>query len=178
MDISIIVAMDKNQAIGKNGKIPWHSKEDLQYFKSLTIGHPIIMGKNTWKSLNGKPLKERFNIVLTSDESLIDHMSDNPFGPLYQNDLIETLTELHENGVEEVFIIGGGKLYDDALHKNVVDKMYINIMKNVEVENADTFFPYIDPAFWMIEKAETEFKDFDAYLYLRNPDNEKIYDFD
>ncbi len=137
MKVSIIAAIGKNRELGKDNKLLWHIKEDLQRFKSLTSGHPIIMGRKTWESLPFKPLPNRTNIVITrnSDSSFARGRLAKLTGSL------EEAVEVAKNapGSEKTFIIGGGQIYKEALEKGLVDKLYLTL---VDADSgADTFFP-------------------------------------
>lgn len=165
MIISIIAAKAKNGIIGNKNRIPWRSKEDMKYFKEMTMGCPVIMGRKTWESI-GRPLVGRLNIVLTKNEDLIGLAGEQEEGPVFIHELTAALTMLEDQGIEEVFIIGGTSIYEKALDLDLVDRMFINEMKLDEVEG-DAYFPFIEKSMWEIEKSESEFNDFDAYLYTR-----------
>lgn len=142
--ISMIVAIDKNNGIGKNNNLLVHIKEDLQYFKKITEGHTVVMGYNTWLSLPFKPLKNRENIVLTSKEIQLE-------GAIVFNDIDHLLSHLETLNEEEVFIIGGASLYNQML--NYADRLYVTHI--FEDFNADTFFPEITNE-WEIIKISAE----------------------
>jgi len=171
MVVSLIAAKTKNGIIGKDNRIPWNSKEDMQYFKEMTMGCPIIMGRKTWDSFPKKPLSGRLNIVLTNNDELIGLVGDSKEGPIFMHELTAALTMLEEQGFEEVFIIGGSSVYEKALSLDLVDQMFINQMK-FDIQDGDSYFPFIEPTMWNIEKSETEFNDFDAYLYVRKREEE------
>jgi dihydrofolate reductase len=140
----MIVAIDKNNGIGKNNDLLVHIKEDLQYFKKITDGHTIVMGYNTWLSLPFKPLKNRHNIVLTSKNIQLDGATViNGIEPLLR--FLGTLPD------KEVFIIGGASLYNQML--NYADRLYVTHI--FEDFNADTFFPEINDE-WEITKISAE----------------------
>ncbi len=151
MTISIIVAAANNNCIGKLNKLPWHLKADLQYFKKLTTGNCIIMGKNTFESI-GKPLPNRVNIVLTTDKNYTQN------GVVVRNTLQDALDYCNRWNQQEVFIIGGGKVYEQAIP--LANKLYFTKV-NTEVENGDTFFPAIDNKTWAIHNATAHTKDAD-----------------
>lgn len=137
MKISIIAAIGKNRELGKDNKLLWRISEDLKRFKALTAGHTIIMGRKTWESLPIKPLPNRTNIVVTRDSSF-----SLPGGRLVR--LARSLEEAveiakKEKGNEEIFIVGGGQIYKEAIEKKLVDKLYLTIID--AEKNADTFFP-------------------------------------
>jgi dihydrofolate reductase len=145
--IHIIVAASENNAIGKNNKLLWHLPNDLKYFKSVTTGHPIIMGRKTFESI-GKPLPNRLNIVV----------SRNPYESaenlIYSNSLQEAIRVALQKD-EEIFIIGGGEIYKQALplaHK-------IHFTKVHTVIDGDTFFPELNQNEWETESSVFHKKD-------------------
>lgn len=166
MIVSVIAAISKNGIIGRNGVIPWRSKEDMTFFKEKTIGHPIIMGRKTWDSLNAKPLKGRFNIVVTRNQELIgkrDEESED--GPLFV-DSISTGIDVISDLTTECFIIGGEQIYREALDMGLVDRMYLNIM-NQEVVG-DAYFPYFERDQWLVDQSQVKYNDFTAFTYIKN----------
>ncbi|MBA3352187.1 MAG: dihydrofolate reductase [Blastocatellia bacterium] len=126
-----IVAISKNFAIGKDGKLPWHYPADLKFFKQTTTGKTIVMGWNTWKSI-GKPLPNRLNIVLSS-RGEIDERSDVKLARRKD----DVLRLAHDLG-GDVFIIGGSKTY--LTFADQIDKWYVTEVP-LTVEDADTFMP-------------------------------------
>ena len=129
MKISMIAAIaSENRALGLNGRLIYAISEDLKRFKEITSGHPIIMGRKTFESI-GMPLPNRRNIVITRDEDyfaeevVIVHSLEEALG-LVQNE-------------DEVFIIGGGEIYKEALE--MADKLYLTIVEGSP--EADTYFP-------------------------------------
>lgn len=139
----IIVATDKNNAIGVNGKLPWHFTKDLKYFKEMTIGGTVVMGRKTWESI-GKPLFGRENVVISR---LVNKLE----GATVFKD-IESCVELLSNS-ENVFIIGGEQIYREFL--NLVDTLYITEI-GIEIENADAYFPKIDLNNWDLISTKEE----------------------
>jgi len=135
--ISIIVACDENNAIGKNNKLLTHLPNDLRYFKSVTQGHTVIMGRRTFESLPNGALPNRRNIVL----------SNNPDFKVENAEIVSSLQEAISLTCEEeeVFIIGGGSVYMEALA--IANKLYITYIY-YRFEGADTFFPEIDEKIW------------------------------
>jgi len=138
--ISIIVAIAKNLAIGKDNQLLWHISEDLKRFKKLTSGHTVIMGRNTWLSLPIRPLPNRTNIVIT----------DNPTecfeGCVMVNSIEAALAKCPPD--EECFVMGGASIYRQMMP--LADKLYITqVDKPFE---GDTFFPEIDPKVWEISE--------------------------
>jgi dihydrofolate reductase len=126
-----IVAVAKNNAIGKDGKLPWHYSADLKFFKATTTGHAVVMGFNTWRAI-GKPLPNRLNIVLSRSAQLED---DANLLFLRSKDQVIKLSEFLKC---DVFIIGGAKTY--AEFADVIDKWIVTRVP-VDVEVADTFMP-------------------------------------
>lgn len=137
--ISIIVAVAKNLAIGRNNQLLWHLGEDLKYFKRTTSGHPVIMGYNTFLSVGGRPFPNRRNIVVNN--ALPDGVRD---GVECFSSLDSALKAAQESD-DEVFVIGGGMMYRTSMP--VADRLYITEVDKV-VEDADTFFPEIDSSIW------------------------------
>jgi len=127
--ISIVVAIGKNRAIGKNNELLWNIPEDMAHFREITIGKTVIMGDKTYLSI-GRPLPNRKNIVLSLDEKF-----EAP-GCEVRHSLEEVLSE-YGKSAEEVFIIGGGMIYKLAL--SYADKLYLTIVE--DSPEADTFFP-------------------------------------
>jgi dihydrofolate reductase len=142
MNISIIVATSKNNAIGINNQLPWHLPADLKYFKQLTTGHVIVMGSNTYLSI-GKPLPNRTTIVITSQQNP-DWMVDGIHIAHSINEAIEKAKSLNET---ECFIIGGAKIYNQTIQfANKIYKTEIDI----NIENADAFFPTMNMEEWKL----------------------------
>ena len=140
MIISIIAAIDQAGGIGKDSRLPWHLSEDLRRFKQLTLGHHIIMGRKTYESI-GRPLPSRQSIVITRN-------------PEYQGESIivapsisSALQIAMDNGEDEVFVIGGGEIYEQILP--FADRIYLTEVNTVS--NCDTFFPVIDLDEWEVE---------------------------
>jgi dihydrofolate reductase len=140
--ISIIVAIARNYAIGLNNQLLWHIPADLKRFKKITSGHPVIMGKLTYLSLPVRPLPNRKNIIIT------DNKAETFDGCTTVYSIDEALDHCSES--EESFIIGGGSVYRQFLpHCN---RLYITIVhKDFE---ADTFFPEIDLSQWKLAEKE------------------------
>ena len=159
--ISAIVAVDNNWGIGYNGDLLEHIPEDLKYFKALTTGHVVVMGRKTWDSLPHKPLKDRLNIVI----------SRQPRGPLgdmafsIPMDEAKVRVSLSDND-EEWFIIGGGSIYQEFL--SVCDRVYVT-KSYKDHDNVDTYFPNLDnDSNWeIIEQSEVKtYKDIQYQFQL------------
>ncbi len=146
MMVCMIAAVADNGAIGVHGAMPWHIGEDLKYFKRVTMGCPVIMGRATYESL-GRPLPGRKNIVMSRSRTGF------PEGVVCVNSADEALLEAERTAAEKCFVIGGGKVYSELLNR--ADKLYLTRV-HVDVEDADTFFPSVDSALWMEEsRSET-----------------------
>lgn len=140
--ISIIVAIAENYAIGKKGDLLCHLPADLKHFKTITSGHTVMMGERTFLSLPKHPLPNRRNIVLT----------DVPGKTFEGAETVYSIDEMVKCcNDEEAFVIGGGMVYRQMMER--ADKLYITHIHH-SWEDADTFFPVIDPAIWKQLSAE------------------------
>ena len=128
--ISIIAAVSQNRALGKDNQLLWHIPQDLQRFKKLTFGHSIIMGRKTYESI-GRPLPNRTNIIITRNCEF------KPEGCLTVSSIKAALQLGKVKDEKEVFIIGGGQIYEQALP--FADKLYLTLVEGDF--QADTFFP-------------------------------------
>tara|TARA_B100000965_G_scaffold239960_1_gene201288 strand:+ start:1993 stop:2481 length:489 start_codon:yes stop_codon:yes gene_type:complete len=140
MIISLIVAMDKNNLIGKNNKIPWHIPGELKRFRAITMGKPIIMGRKTFESI-GKPLDGRENVVLTNNKSY------KQAGVKSYNNISEVISDF--TNYDEIFIIGGSEIY--ALVLPLAHKLYVT--KIDKIYDGDTWFPKIHYNEWKIQES-------------------------
>ena len=143
--ISIIVAIQKkDRGLGYQNKLLHRIADDLKRFKKLTDGHPIIMGRKTYDSI-GRPLPNRTNIVITRNND----WSQN--GVRVVQSIEEAITEAKKIDTEEVFIIGGGQIYDQSI--NMADRLYLTIIDGNEL--SDAFFPEYESLFLReVEKSE------------------------
>lgn len=141
---SIIVAKAENDVIGSHNKIPWHMPADLKHFKHTTLGHTIIMGRKTFASLK-KPLPGRKIIIVTT------HQHYQVPGCTVVHEIAEAFQVAQQTKETEVFIAGGGKIYQKTLP--FADKIYLTAIKT-KVEG-DTFFPVIDNTTWTVIKRES-----------------------
>ena len=141
--ISIIVAIDDNNAIGKNGDLLCHMSADLKYFKKKTTGKKVLMGSKTYESLPKRPLPNRENIVVTK------HADKTFEGAI----VVHSIEELREKVTadENAFVIGGGSIYREMLP--YADRLYITHIHH-SWDDADTFFPVIEPTIWQQTAAE------------------------
>jgi dihydrofolate reductase len=139
--IVLVAAIGENDVIGRDGQLPWRLKSDLKHFRELTINKPVIMGRKTYASI-GKPLKDRTNIVLTSDLGL-----DAPgtvLAPNLDAALAFARQDAARRGVAEIMIIGGSDVFAAMMPK--ADRLEIT---HVHASPAgDALFPSIDPAVW------------------------------
>ena len=128
MIVNGIIAIDSNDLIGVNNEMPWHSSKDFKYFKSMTLGCPIIMGRKTFDSIGRKALPKRKNIIISRSETA--QYEENIF--VVQS--IEAAIELaKEEGTEKCFIIGGNQIIDYSIKNNLINNMYIT-MVDTEIE--------------------------------------------
>ena len=143
MIVSLIVAMDEERGIGVEGRLPWHLPADLKRFKSLTMGHHLIMGRKTYESI-GSPLPGRTMIIVTHNPSY------QPDGCMVARSL-DTAIEFARMDLEnEVFIIGGGDLFKQAI--NLADRIYLSQVH--ATLPADVYFPEFSSDDWQDIKAE------------------------
>ena len=141
MEKCLIVAIADNRAIGVRGDLPWHIPEDLRYFKEVTRGYPVIMGRTTYFSLPFRPLKGRKNIVLNlGGDPIPEVVCVNSFEEAYAA----------AEGAEKCFIMGGASVYKAAI--NDMDTLYITHV-HTKVPGADAFFPEINSDIWDLESA-------------------------
>lgn len=148
MKVSIIVAIGSNNVMGKENKLPWHLPADFAYFKKTTLHHCVIMGRKTFESMQ-KPLKDRINIVVSTQKDLIID------GCIVTNSIEGALDVAREKLEHEAFIIGGAQLINQSI--STVDKLYITkIDANFE---GDTFFPEIDLSNWNEIRTEKHLPD-------------------
>ncbi|OFY97300.1 MAG: diacylglycerol kinase [Bacteroidetes bacterium RIFCSPLOWO2_12_FULL_31_6] len=158
MITSLIVAVAENQVIGKDNDLIWHLPNDMNYFKATTFGHHVITGRKNYISIDKKyrPLVNRTNIVLTKQ------LCYDEEGCVVLNSLEDAIAYAKNNNETEVFIIGGGQIYQEALAKKLIDKMYITHVK--QSFEGDTFFPKITNSEWKKIK-ETTYSADDKHLY-------------
>lgn len=164
-NVTIIAAMDRKFGIGRANGIPWHVPPDMEHFKRLTMGHPTIMGRKTFESLGCKPLPGRLNVVLTSSEELAAKFGDVENVKFLSGTVEEAIsyvcckkrdedfvsnddvTRLPELPVQ-IFIIGGGEIYSQAMRDDLVDDMILTTFDK-EAVGCDTFFPSIFLPMWL-----------------------------
>ena len=177
MEKCIIVALADNNAIGRDNALLWHISEDLKFFKRTTSGCPVIMGRRTFESI-GRPLPKRTNIVISRG-------FDAPEGVVVVGSLADAYAVAEKGlpvepaittvipdpvGNPRCFIMGGGQIYAQAMSD--ADRLIVTHVHTM-IENADTFFPKIDPSVWevterseMLHDEETGY-DFEFVEYIR-----------
>lgn len=165
MEKCIIVAIADNNAIGRDNALLWHISEDLKFFKRTTMGCPVIMGRKTFESI-GRPLPKRTNIVVSRG-------FDAPEGVIVVRSLDEAysiagtassavpssssvIPSSVEESPERCFIMGGGQIYAQAMAD--ADRLIVTHVHTV-IEDADTYFPQIDPSVWQVEERSEMFHD-------------------
>lgn len=146
--ITIIAAIGKNNALGKNNQLLWKLPKDMKHFKSLTENHPVVMGRKTYESI-GKPLPNRTNIVVSRRENWF---SEDILIVSKLKEAIKFAKKINE----DIFILGGGDIYKQTIE--LADKLEITFVDD-DFE-ADTFFPKIDSKIW--QKTDEEFHEKDA----------------
>lgn len=142
MTVSFIAAVSLNGVIGKSGDLPWSFPDDMAFFKKVTKGHSVIMGRKNFESIphRFRPLPHRDNYIITRQEN---YTAD---GCYVLNSMEDAIARCRENGEDEIFIIGGAQIYRHALKHDLANRMYITwIHKNYP---GDTFFPAIDFSRW------------------------------
>lgn len=141
-EITLIAAMDVNRGIGKDNKLPWQIRSDLRNFRSLTLNHPVIMGRKTFESMGCRPLGNRLNIVVS--RSGFSHP-----GVLTSTSLEDAIKVLDGSDMfDKVFIIGGSQIYAEALEKQLPTSLCISVIKTQY--DCDVFMPDIPPSYEMI----------------------------
>ena len=146
MNINIIAAVDNNNGIGLNNKLPWYEPDDLRNFSKLTKGtnnNAVVMGLNTWNSLPKRPLPNRDNLILTTT-TYIDDINTRTF--LNSENLLNYCLE---KKYDEVWIIGGGKVYEHFIQNNLINHIYLSKI-NLDYK-CDVFFPDIPDNFKLEE---------------------------
>ena len=172
MNISIISAMTKDKIIGAKNNLPWRIKEELQYFKQITLNKVIIMGSNTFSSINSKPLPNRYNIVVTKnpEKFLSVNQYDNYDNISFVSTIDASLKQAEKFYVrdaiednKEIMVIGGGAIYKQFLP--LASKLYLSIIKNNYI--GDVYFPEYDLNLWRLASTE-EYAEFIAQVWVKN----------
>jgi dihydrofolate reductase len=147
---SIVVAASTNNAIGKNNQLLWHLPNDLKFFKNITWGMPVLMGRNTFVALGNKPLNGRINIVLTRSKDF------KPPGVVVVREIKDAWFFAGEHDYKETMILGGAQVYSQTIDD--ADRIYITRIHHV-FEDADAFLPAIDERKWKLASSQDFFKD-------------------
>lgn len=165
--MKLIVAFCKNRGIGYKNNLPWKLKSDLIRFKSLTIGdgnNAIVMGKNTWNSLNNKSLPKRSNIVLTSTP---DKYSAYP-GKFISS--LQEVQKLKEKKIyDEIWVIGGERIYRETLRSDLIDEIFVTYINKNFI--CDTSFPGIPRKFNLIHATEIKYENDIEFNYVHYKKN-------
>ena len=141
MQIVLVAAIGENNVIGREGQLPWQLKSDLAHFRALTIGKPVLMGRNTFESI-GKPLDDRTNIVLS--RSFSQRVPGGVLATSLSAGLAIGRRDAAKRGVDEIMVIGGGEVFADTM--SIADRLEITHVHAAPM--GDAFFPQIDPAVW------------------------------
>ncbi|MDP5307120.1 dihydrofolate reductase [Paracoccus spongiarum] len=136
--LTLIAARDRAGAIGRGNTIPWHVPEDFAFFKRETMGGAILMGRRTWDSLPRRPLPGRLNIVISRDTAPRE-------GAVVVSSPDQALAAAQGAGHDHAFCIGGAQIYAQMLPR--ADRVLLSVV-DLRVEDADAFFPRLDPAEW------------------------------
>jgi Dihydrofolate reductase len=147
MKISLIVAMAANRVIGRDGQMPWHLSADLQRFKKITLGSPILMGRKTFEAI-GRPLPGRANLIISQNPDF------RAAGCQVFSDIDSALQAVAD--CKELFVIGGSTLYEAMLP--IADCLYLTLIEQPFV--GDTYFPLFD---------ETQWREIDSEQVLDDP---------
>lgn len=148
MQKNIIVAISDNNAIGKNNELLWHISEDLRFFRRTTLGWPVIMGRKTFESI-GRALPGRVNVVISRGFTTGEDVE-------VVGSLEEAFATAESTNLEKCFVMGGGQIYAQALEQ--ADRLVVTHVHTV-IEDADTFFPPIDPEVWEVVQRSELFTD-------------------
>ena len=154
--IALVAAMSENRVIGNHNKLPWHIPEELQYFKQITLGKPIIMGRKTYESIGSKPLPNRLNIILSHSTTF------NAPGCQVVTSIEEALHAVQES--EEIMIIGGATIFEAFLEK--ATRIYLSIVH--QICEGDAYFPLLDWGKWQLIQEE-KMKEFTKKVFEKKP---------
>jgi dihydrofolate reductase len=152
--IALIAAVGPDGTIGSGNKMPWHMPRDLRFFRRVTTGHTVIMGRKTFEAIGSKPLPRRKNIVVTR----------NPQFEARQCQIVHSLDEALEtaHGEKRVFIIGGGELYRQSM--DIADEIYLTHISDSHPNQrlfplfeSDTFFPEVKESDWIVHRQGRQF---------------------
>lgn len=167
MIVSLIAAVAENGVIGKDNDLIWHLPDDMRFFRDTTLGHFVIMGRKNYDSIPEKyrPLSKRTNVIVTRKSNFIAPNC------LVVNSIKEGIEAARCQGDDEVFVIGGGQIYQKALEDDLVDILYLTHVR--ESFDGDVYFPKLDPSLWKGKLLFSHPKDekhphaFDIYKYIK-----------
>ena len=167
MTFKLIVAVCKNYGIGINNTMPWNIKEDLNFFSKTTKGNgnnAIVMGRNTWNSFNGRYLKKRDNLILSTSLK-IDNNDNNEIIKSFSN--IDNLIEfIKKKKYDDVWIIGGETIYKKFIELNLINECFITFIDNTY--KCDTYFPFELIKNWKCKKTILMNTDSEFNVYIKN----------
>lgn len=145
--IILIAAIGKNNELGRNNDLLWRLKSDMNFFKTTTSGHSVIMGRKSWESLpiRFRPLPNRVNYVVSRNTAFEAH------GAHVFPELTNAVAKAKEEGAESIFIIGGAQIYRQSIMENLIDEMYLTHV-DASFPDADVFFPAIEESQWEIRE--------------------------
>lgn len=165
MKIILIACIDENNGLGFRNQLLYKIKEDMEFFKSITINSTILMGKKTFESIGNSPLPKRTNIVLSTDIEFHFKCKDYNYNNLAVYDTISDAIELARMLGKDLYIIGGQKIYEHFI--NIADELkFCKVYANDK--EADTFFPEIDSFIWDLKEETSK---------QYNPDYKCYYNF-
>ena len=159
MKLSIIACVGKNLELGNNNNLIFHIKEDMKYFKDITLNHIVVMGRKTFQSLPGL-LKNRKNIVITRNKNAVFPSEVEVYSS------IEEFIEQYKDYNDEIFVIGGASIYKQFL--DFCDKIYLTEVH--EEAEADVYFPNFDKSLYnkeIVKTGETKTLKYDFVIYRR-----------
>jgi dihydrofolate reductase len=157
--IKLIVAHDSKNVIGYKNTIPWQNKEDLNLFKNITKNNTVVMGRKTWESLPFKPLKNRVNIIVTSQPLAVDEEN-----VAFVKSIYEAIA--HHKVRNDIYIIGGASIYEQALQMDIVDEALVSLIPGEH--EGDTFFPVLDVRNTWIKYHVRKYETFDHITYVKD----------
>jgi dihydrofolate reductase len=157
MTIAMIVAAAEDNAIGKDNGLLWHLPNDLKFFKNITWGMPVVMGRKTYESIAGEPLPGRFNIVITRDQDF--DPGDSAVWVVHSLD--EAISKARETNCKELFIAGGGEIYAQAMPR--ADRIYLTRILG-HFPDAEIYFRDFHEKEWML-KSRLEFPADEKHAY-------------
>lgn len=153
IEIAQIVAISENHAIGKDNQLPWHIPADLQHFKRLTSGGIVIMGRKTFESMGAKPLPNRLNFVITTNQQYQTSFDNVKIFHQFDDAIQDALSQAIDKQLSTIWVIGGEKIFELALP--ISDRLEITHVQTV-IDNANAFYPQIPNEFEKISQNPTQ----------------------